>query len=105
MKLLSLNCRGLASPSKRLTLQRLLELSQPDVVLLQETLGEAAVVVQLLERILKGWSFFGLDAFGHSGGLAMGWNPKSIKLENSWGFNSGQGMSVFVEELGKFLQS
>jgi exonuclease III len=45
MKLISLNCRGLASPSKHLSLQRLLELSQPDVVLLQETLGEEEVVI------------------------------------------------------------
>jgi exonuclease III len=82
MKVISFNYRGLASPSKHLTLQRLLELSQPDVVLLQETLGEEAVVVQILEKTQKGWSFFGSSASGCSGGLVMGWNQKTIKLEN-----------------------
>jgi hypothetical protein len=32
----------------------------------------------------------------------MGWNPKKIKLENSWGFTGGgQGMKIFVEDLGR----
>jgi exonuclease III len=103
MKLLSFNCRGLASPSKHLSLQRLLELAQPDIVMLQETLGAEALIVPLLERLLKGWSFFGLDASGCVGGLEMGWNQKSIKLESSWGFPSGQGMFVYVAELGKYF--
>jgi hypothetical protein len=33
--------------------------------------------------------------------MAMGWNPKTIKLENSWDFTEGQGMIVFVEDLGR----
>ena len=83
MKLLSFNCQGLAIPSKRLALQRLLEITRPDIVMLQETLGAEVVIVLLLERLQKGWSFFGLDASGRFGGLAMGWNQKSIKLESS----------------------
>jgi len=86
-------------------LQRLLEILQPDIVMLQENIQEASLIMSLLENLLKGWSFFGLDAFGLSGGLTMGWNPKSIKLENSWGFNSGQGMFVFVEGMFVFIRA
>jgi exonuclease III len=103
MKLLSFNYRGLASPSKRLALQRILELAQLDIVMLQETLRAEALIVMLLERLLKGWYFFGLDASGRAGGLAMGWNQKSINIEFSWGFPSGQGMFVYVAELGKYF--
>jgi exonuclease III len=83
MKLLSFNCRGLASPSKHLALQPLLEIAQPDVFLLQETLRGKEVIVRLLEKTQKGWSFFGSNATGRSGGLAMGWNPKKKNLVNS----------------------
>jgi len=66
MKLLSFNCQGLAIPSKHLAFQRLLELEHYDIVMLQETLGVEAMIVLMLERLLKSYSFFGLDAFGHS---------------------------------------
>ena len=105
MKFLSLNCRGLESPSKSLSLQRLLELLQPDIVILQETLGEASLIISLLEELLKGWSLFSLDSLGCSGGLAMGWNSKSIKIENSWGFKLHQGMFVFVEGMFVFIRA
>jgi hypothetical protein len=65
--------------------------------MLQETLGAEVVIVLLLERLQKGWSFCGLDASGRFGGLAMGWNQKSIKLESSWDFLSIQGISIYVE--------
>jgi hypothetical protein len=68
--------------------------------MLQETLGDANLVVPILENIFIGWSFFGLDASGRSGGLVMGWRTRSIKLENSWGFGSRLGMTVRVEDLG-----
>jgi hypothetical protein len=71
------------------------------VVLLQETLREEEVIVHLLEKTQKGWSFFGSNAIGRLGGLAMGWNPKKINLVNSWGFPGGQGMKIFVEDLGR----
>jgi len=62
MKVTSFNCRGLVSPSNHLSLQRLLDLSHPNVVLLQETLREEEVVVQTLEMTLKGWYLFESNA-------------------------------------------
>jgi hypothetical protein len=59
------------------------------------------VIIRLLEKTQKGWSFFGSNATRRSVGLAMGWNPKMINVENSWGFPGGQGMKFFVEDLGR----
>jgi exonuclease III len=45
MKILSFNCRGLAGPLKRNSFYRLVELNQPDIMLLYETMGEEAVII------------------------------------------------------------
>jgi hypothetical protein len=65
MKFFSFNCRGVVSPSKKISLHRLVELSHPDLILLQETLGETALVITLLEGLLKQWKFIGIDLKGH----------------------------------------
>ena len=39
MKLMSLNCQGLAGPQKRSALRRVVDLDRLDILLLQETLG------------------------------------------------------------------
>jgi exonuclease III len=86
MKTLSFNCRGVASPSKKISLHRLVESTQPDILMLQETLGDAILVVPLLEKLFKGWNFIGLDAKGRSGGLAMGWRSKVYQASKLLGF-------------------
>lgn len=101
MKLLSFNCRGVVSLSKKIALHRLVELTQPDLILLQETLGEAASIILFLEGFLKQWNFLGIDAKGRLGGLAIGWNTRTVKLLNSWGFDSGLGINIYQEDLGR----
>jgi exonuclease III len=77
MKILSFNCRGLVNPNKKSSLRRLVEQCSPDVILLQETLGENLAVVKILESLLLGWMFTAVDAREHS---------KSNPLKNtSWG--------------------
>jgi hypothetical protein len=61
MKLLSFNCRGVASPSKKISLHRLVESTQSNIQMLHETLGDALLVVPLLEKLFKGWNFIRLD--------------------------------------------
>ena len=56
-------------------------------------------MVSLLEKICKGWNFTGMDSRGHSGGLAIGWCSRTIKVINDWGFDSGLRIKVFVEDL------
>jgi exonuclease III len=76
MKLISFNYRGVASPSKKLSLKRLVDSNHPDIIFLQETLGTSYDVSTLLEALFLSWSFSSLDARGRSGGLALGWNKK-----------------------------
>ena len=101
MKVMSFNCRGLASPLKKSSLRRLVELNQPDVILLQETLGCSEEVVRGLETLLSGWKFVAVDAKGRSGGLASGWKVQSCRCDCSWGIYSGVGLAVWDSELEK----
>jgi exonuclease III len=77
MKILSFNCRGLVNPNKISSLRILVEQCSPDVILLQETLGDKLAVVKILESLLSGWMFIVVDAQECS---------KSNPLKNtSWG--------------------
>ena len=55
MIVISLNCRGLSSLPKKLALRRLVEEKYPDVLFLQESMGDGKVIVGELESLLKGW--------------------------------------------------
>lgn len=70
MKIVSFNCRGLVNPSKKTSLQCLIEINRLDVVLLQETLGLNEDVSCILESLLPGWMFVVVDVCGFFGGLA-----------------------------------
>jgi exonuclease III len=101
MKFLSFNCKGVVSPSKKFALHRMVESTQPDLILPQETMGEASLVTFLLEVVLKQWNFIDVDSKGRSGGLAMGWNTRTIKILNSRGFDSGIGINISMEDMGR----
>ena len=85
MIVLSFNCRGLASQGKRLAFKELVRAHNPDIILLQETLGKGEEVVSALSKMLPGWSFFALDVVGRSGGVVSGFNPIKLKYVSSWG--------------------
>lgn len=68
MILLSYNCRGLASHPKKLALRDLIRQNNPDILMLQETLGKGEKIIDLLSKLLLGWVFQALDANGHFGG-------------------------------------
>jgi hypothetical protein len=86
---------------KKFSLHKLVESTQPNLILLQETLGEAASIITFLESFLKHWKFIGVYAKGRSRGLAIGWNTRSVKILNSWGFDLGLGINIFQEDLGR----
>ncbi len=100
MKLLSSNFQGIASPEIKLALRRLLKFEHIDVVFLQETLGLAEAITHHLESMLPGWFFQALDVNGHSGGIVLGYNPRSIKLCNIWGDIEYIGADIFSFDLG-----
>lgn len=76
MKIVSDNCQGLASPSKKSSLKHLLGTLDLDVIFLQETLGDYIAITHTLESMLVGWSFVAKDARGRSSGVAMGWKNR-----------------------------
>ena len=104
MKCLSFNCRGMASASKKLALQRLFEVEPTDIILLQETLGLAEYITCSLQSLVPRWNFVALDALGRSRGLAIGYNPKSIRVDASWGGSGFMGIDFFSAELSKTLR-
>ena len=71
MKILSYNCQGLESPSKKLSLKHLIDNLAPDIILLQETMGYSEVVVGALKNFLPGWEFAVVDARGRVGGSSL----------------------------------
>jgi exonuclease III len=64
MKIIYFNCRGLAGPLKRIALYRLVDLNQPDIMLLQETMGEEAMIIPCLFSLFKTWEFVGSNSKG-----------------------------------------
>ena len=94
MKILSFNCRGLVGPQKISALQRVVKVDKHDIILLQETLGVGSEVKTKLESWFGGWCFETLDVRGRSGGLAIGWNIRSVKVLNVWGMDSVLGISI-----------
>ena len=75
----------------------------PDIIMLQETLGDWNCIKLALEALCLGWLFEALDARGRSSGLAIGWRSRVCRCENVWGFESGMGLDFFSEDLGGFI--
>eukprot|EP00253_Pinus_taeda_P031163 PITA_31163 len=100
MKCLSFNCRGLASEPKKLAIRRLFESELRDIIFLQETLGPAASIVHCLNTLTPRWKFLASDASGKSGGLAIGINPRTIRIDSSWGGQGFLGADIFSADLG-----
>lgn len=99
MKILSFNCRGLASTHKKLSLKCLVTRVSLDVIVLQETLGSSESVKDMLQYLLSGWEFLVMDARGRSGGLALGWRSVSCRISNSWGCFSCLGVELYSQDL------
>lgn len=104
MKCLSFNCKGLASASKKLAMRKLFETVSVDIILLQETLSLADPVSIVLSSILSGWKFLAMYYTGISGGLAIGYNPSTIKAQATWGGQGFMGIDLFSANLGYSLR-
>ena len=104
MKFLSLNCRGLASAQKKLSLERVIYVSKLDIILLQETLGTEEEVPRVLYSISISFTFLAQSAKGHSGGLVIVWNPTMLRCQNSWGASIGIGLELFWAEANLHLK-
>ena len=72
----------------------MVEIYQPKIMLLQKTLGVGVEVKAKFESWFGGWCFETLDVRGRSGGLAIGWNTRCVKVLNVWGMESVLGISI-----------
>jgi len=104
MKILSFNCRGFASLAKKLALRRLLLSSQMDIIFLQETLCQAEPLIQSLSAWLPSWTFHALDAFGRSGGLAIGVNNRVAEIKNIFGGRGFIGFDINAHSAGRDIR-
>lgn len=99
MNIISFNCRGFASQPKKIALRRLLTSSQTDIIFLQETLCLVDPLIHTLNSWLPNWTFHALDAFGRSGGSAIGICNKALEIRNIWGGRGFIGMDTFAHPL------
>ena len=60
--------------------------NQPNIILLQETMGSVESITHNLKSTLKDFDFIAEYANGLSSGLSTWWNPRSIKPLGSWVF-------------------
>jgi hypothetical protein len=67
MILMTLNYRGLANPSKKLALKRLVEEINPSIILLQEIMTKGEKTIHELSKILGRWDFSFIDVIGRLG--------------------------------------
>jgi exonuclease III len=99
IKCFSFNCRGLVVSLKRPSLKRVIDSEHLDILLLQEKMGEGEEVKYRLISLLRGWNFESLGSTQRYRGLYIGWNTRSIKVINSWGFKSGIGITILSLKL------
>lgn len=74
------------------------------MVLLQETLGATDTISPLLESMLPGWHFQAIDVNNRSRGIALGYNPRLIKLNGTWGGIGFIGVDIYSTDLGSEIR-
>ena len=73
----------------------LVEEQRPNVLFLQESMGDGKVIVVELDSLLKVWNFVSMDAKGKYGGLLLGWKFNFFHSLNAWATVSGLGVSLY----------
>jgi hypothetical protein len=91
---------GFPGPLKTPALKRVIESEHPDIIHLQETLGEGEEVNYRVSSLFLGWKFKTVDSFGRSGELTIGWITRPIKIINYWDFESGISITTLLANLG-----
>lgn len=100
MKVISFSCRGLASPDKKVALRRLLRKESGNLVLIQETLGADTIITPLLKSMLPSWWLHALDVNDQSGSIALGYNPRSMKMLRAWECRGFLGADIYSSKFG-----
>jgi exonuclease III len=80
MKIISWNCRGLGSQSKKYAMKDLIRITNPDLLLVQKTKLEEHEFLQTSARLWKKGARVVVTAKGGSGGIGSLWNSSTFKL-------------------------
>jgi hypothetical protein len=80
MIFLSLNIRGVGGLQKVASFRRLISLSSPDIIFLQETLVDNKKARLFLNSFFSTWHICSVSSLGTSGGLAVAWDPTKFDL-------------------------
>jgi exonuclease III len=80
MILLSLNIRGVGGLQKTTSFRRLLSLTHPDIIFLQETLVDSKKARHFLNIFFPTWYICTVSSLGTSGGLVVAWDPTKFDL-------------------------
>ena len=83
MKVLSWKCRGLGSKVKEYSMRDLIWISQPDLLLIQETKLEKETFLQLSKKIWKKGGGLAIISRGSSGGIGTLWDDQKFELIES----------------------
>ena len=97
--MMTLNCWGLASIPKKISVCRLFEDQFIDILFLQETMGYGALFVGELESMIKGWKFVFVDVIGNYVGLLLDWRIHNFQFINAWAVGLGLCVSLYSIEL------
>jgi len=76
MIILSLYVQRVGGTHNNLSLERMLDVYNPDILMLQETTCLGHKVVDFLDFVLKDWNYSSLDAISLYGGMVTSWNQK-----------------------------
>lgn len=94
MIIISFNFRGFSSATKKLALKELVKTYDPDLLMLQETLGSGEDISGALKKMVSSWIFQSLDVKGRSRGLATRVKEGRLKVLNNWGLDQALGVEV-----------
>ena len=83
MKIVSWNCRGLGSRKKSEAMRDLIRISNPDILLIQETIMEEEEFLQTSQMFWKYGEGTVRSARGSSGGIGTVWKKVSFELVQS----------------------
>ena len=84
MKFLSWNLRGFNNPQKEYALKQYIFQEKIDCVLIQETKMSSENFCKLVGFIWLGSTFLHVETKGDLGGIAIVWNPCSMKGVDIW---------------------
>lgn len=88
MRLYSLNVRGMAKPSKKQAILRLISSNHLEILMFQENMMDGTKLVKELHSLLPDWVFRLVNTKGLLGRLITSWKASYWSLNNSWDMDS-----------------